>query len=516
MRSHWIGTVLFVALGTFAQAAEPPTDIQDIVFEGPKRPVRLRLHILIDGQPFATKFQKTWDDYLKALFKFLDSDGNGSLSESEARRLPSPSAHVGGATGRSTNLAFNFAVVDANGDGQLSFSEFVAFYRDYGSTGIQVNIAANPDPISSQVGRALFDRIDRNKDGKVSRLELQVAGAQIGLDRDDDEMVSPAEVSPQMLRDPGAIPPPRRGRRGDSAFLFPGWDRSPEPVAQWLRARYDAKGEMNFDRPDIELTVRLGTLQAGEKPIELVKNNEASIYVSSTGFGFTLWLSDCNTLIEFHANHGRPRLTQGWRQKLLDQLAAAGGDHLSRRDARRRGFYPQQFDLLDRDSDGVLTPRELGDYLDQLQEKQADAVTSVVSILASSDGRELFDLLDRNRDGRLGMWELRGAARLLAQVGRKEALDRNELPISYHIALGLSQASFNRNGGVGAMAPRGLPMLALEWSDPRLVWFHKMDRNNDGYVSRREFFGPAEVFRKLDADGDELLSPEEGLRASGK
>ena len=36
-----------------------------------------------------------------------------------------------------------------------------------------------------------------------------------------------------------------------------------------------------------------------------------------------------------------------------------------------------------------------------------------------------------------------------------------------------------------------------------------MDRNGDGYVSRREWLGPEELFHKLDADGDGLISPEE-------
>jgi hypothetical protein len=39
-----------------------------------------------------------------------------------------------------------------------------------------------------------------------------------------------------------------------------------------------------------------------------------------------------------------------------------------------------------------------------------------------------------------------------------------------------------------------------------------MDRNQDGYVSRREFLGPTELFGKLDLDGDGLLSPVEAER----
>jgi hypothetical protein len=40
-----------------------------------------------------------------------------------------------------------------------------------------------------------------------------------------------------------------------------------------------------------------------------------------------------------------------------------------------------------------------------------------------------------------------------------------------------------------------------------------MDRNGDGVISPREFLGPPELFRKLDADGDGAISPAEAARA---
>ena len=40
-----------------------------------------------------------------------------------------------------------------------------------------------------------------------------------------------------------------------------------------------------------------------------------------------------------------------------------------------------------------------------------------------------------------------------------------------------------------------------------------MDRNGDGDVSRREFLGTPEEFKKLDLDGDGLISREEAEKA---
>jgi hypothetical protein len=46
------------------------------------------------------------------------------------------------------------------------------------------------------------------------------------------------------------------------------------------------------------------------------------------------------------------------------------------------------------------------------------------------------------------------------------------------------------------------------------AWFRRMDRNRDGDVSRREFFGSREQFDRLDRDGDGLISPAEADAAA--
>jgi hypothetical protein len=41
------------------------------------------------------------------------------------------------------------------------------------------------------------------------------------------------------------------------------------------------------------------------------------------------------------------------------------------------------------------------------------------------------------------------------------------------------------------------------------AWFQKMDRNDDGELSSREFLGPADVFKRLDKDKNGVLDAAE-------
>jgi hypothetical protein len=62
--------------------------------------------------------------------------------------------------------------------------------------------------------------------------------------------------------------------------------------------------------------------------------------------------------------------------------------------------------------------------------------------------------------------------------------------------------------GVGSQR---LPLTLTRRAGP--AWFRAMDRNNDGDVSLKEFIGPLERFKEIDADGDGLISPDEAERA---
>jgi hypothetical protein len=47
------------------------------------------------------------------------------------------------------------------------------------------------------------------------------------------------------------------------------------------------------------------------------------------------------------------------------------------------------------------------------------------------------------------------------------------------------------------------------WPD----WFRNMDRNSSGDLSREEFIGPDDQFKRYDTNGDRVISPQEAVSA---
>ncbi len=83
------GLLVVVSAGRSAEAptaADPgfAEDVQDVLFFSETRPVLIRLHVLVDGKPYATR----WTEYLTRWFRFLDRDEDGYLGRDEVARAP--------------------------------------------------------------------------------------------------------------------------------------------------------------------------------------------------------------------------------------------------------------------------------------------------------------------------------------------------------------------------------------------------------------------------------------------
>jgi Ca2+-binding EF-hand superfamily protein len=219
----------------------------------------------------------------------------------------------------------------------------------------------------------------------------------------------------------------------------------------------------------------------------------------------------------------QPRMTitpQVSRERYQALFAMADQDNNGYLDANEtRSYRVPVFQALVKltglDGDGKLTEKEMLAYLDQMHELRAKAAASFATLSVVDQGR-LFDLLDTDGDGRLSVREERQAVSLLDRLDRDGDgfLGKDEIPHSYFATFVRGpvdttpfpgamfvNSSPARPPGIGSTPVRGP------------LWFRKMDRNQDGDVSRREFVGTDEPFARIDTDGDGLIRVEEAERA---
>ena len=90
-----------------------------------------------------------------------------------------------------------------------------------------------------------------------------------------------------------------------------------------------------------------------------------------------------------------------------------------------------------------------------------------------------------------------------------------ELGTEFVLAISLGRPEFRRTSGqsdtMSMQMGAGDAILPGAESMRGQEWFRRMDRNQDGDVSPREFLGTAQQFVQIDSDGDKLISADEAL-----
>src|SRR5262249_52962975 len=156
------------------------------------RPYLFRLHVRIDGRPL----HAAWSEFLLALFRSLDVDGNGSLDATELERAPNPRQLLQllqGAASIDPDAPPELRDVEGDpADGKVTLAELKDYYRRAGVGPLQVQLAWRVNDADS-LTEALFRHLDSDRDDKLSAAEMSVAALR-RLDANDDDVLTVDEL----------------------------------------------------------------------------------------------------------------------------------------------------------------------------------------------------------------------------------------------------------------------------------------------------------------------------------
>lgn len=532
-----------------AAAPAPAGTSYALLFLDNRRPVVVRITSWQDGKPA----RLIWESAFNKLFEFLDRDNDGILTKEEAERAP-------GAAQIEQQLRNAFAQFNANStakvaeldvdptDGIVTREELAAYYTRSG-VGALMLAQGRGEGASTPLTNTLFKLLDLNIDDKLSRGELSAAENLIGkFDFDDNEQLQPQELLSPVAANQYAQSRPTAITRDSSAireFMLRIGDAPIPNLAVRLLEKYDkdknqtlSEKEFGIDAADFtKLDLNNDGQLSGEeltRADEIAASFEVTFHLGKSGPQSTVQIRLLDASRDSRGQSARPANQNGsiislddaqlsfqafsvdrssenqqLRYFFTQQFNLADKDkngYLDRAEAasRENPVFEGMFNLADRDGDGKMTLVEMNQFLD-LQQQFNDS-SLVLGI--SSRGRGLFELLDTNHDGQLGLRELRSA---FAQLS---AWDRNHDGL---IALAEVPMQFQLTLSRGLPSQRGFAMsyesAPTSGSSAGPLWFRKMDRNGDGDISPREFVGSRADFERIDRNGDGLIDVQEAEQA---
>lgn len=548
-------TPLSAANGDVAEAAAD--DGQDLLFFGPLRPIWIRLHVTIDGQAF----REVWRANVRKLFADTDGNHDGRVP------LDDPKTKAGQAKNDTlADLAKQAAVylgqdvasaqaglekLAREHGNALTFAEFEEYFRQ---TAPPFAIAVGLGRTSA--GQALFPLLDVDGDQQLTSDELNAAETRLRIrDFDDNESLTRAELVDAPNASLAALAQTADEQRssplvtaGPLAML----DRTPaEAIVQTLLAEYDrdhdgrlstsgAAAEMipttnqlarlgvvageaitakHLEQfcsgsPDLELKIELGKISMTSRRISGTRSRRAADGAAPTtrlkqrpDGSWDVTLDDAHIYLR---RNNRDPSKNGETGPSLQTFDADNNGYLDEKELAGVPNLAGAFDSIDADHDGKIFAGELYAYTDR--QNRAASVRLLLEVF--DQGQELFDHLDENHDYRLSTRELHGAAEMVKQIDANHdgRLSAGEIP--QQLVLELS-----RNTPGAAVTERrsirgGDRVRTAAKRGPS--WFQKMDRNDDGEVSPREFLGTADLFARLDEDHNGVIDVKEAEAAKDR
>lgn len=493
-------------------AGGQPASAQNLFVINGRRVIVIRLHLNVDG----TTPQERFVDWSQRAFQTVDRNGDQYLVADELT------------TGFLEKLGMDgdpWSLDDNPHDKRLSFAELRRWLlRNAGSVRLQTNSQTR-----TTSDQPLMRVLDDDRNDILTRAE--VAGAFEELrkrDIDDSETISLEEMVPGarvgsnnllaacefMLVPAGTVRQQllsKLSRRAESGSVRGRDLRLYGSSTRLKSADFDANGVldrrelMQFIRdpePDIELQIDVDT-KTGSLQVKTLRN--------------------LTNRIEVRTSHGWSRIVIG-RDVEVGLIARAPVDPLSAalamftaRDRDRNGYLDKderatipvpQVSSFDTDGDGNVFRNEYEAGFRQM----IGRLGATTDVGIDRWGRSLFSAIDTDRNLQLSRREF---GLLEARI---EAWDANsdgglavsEIPDSYQLQIGPGVPAFVARRATNANQ-QGQP------SDPMFArpdWLQRLDRNNDGDLSRREFPGSNEAFNKLDKNRDGFVDLREAVQAT--
>ena len=495
-------------------------------------PIHARFGIALQSRPVAEQRA----EYERELIESLDTDRDQKLTQEEANR-----SHILRKTVSKGTARF---LRKMKLDKKQTLAKREVSTRVKKVAGQPVIFRQNNDAFASD--EFIFELIDEDNSGNLDDREMATAARRLAArDLDEDECIGFDEVQPPPAADvdPNLVQLGvqqeqeevshsvfsellrRTNERSLATRLIRKYDSSgngrlsPREL-RWSAERIepiDKNGDGELSRSelvnieetplDVDLSVDVAPVSAQKPDFEVHKTTGRRIGTATRPGIANIALPNATLTLSYRHVDPIPAAIENARIK-FNNLDADTNGYLE--DVEIEGETLLQrglFDQIDSDQDGKMFAEELESFVRQRAE--AKSMSCRVNIYDTGSG--IFQTMDHNNDGRVSTREMRSAESSLKALASDDrpGVSRNEPARRYHIEF--SRGAYLLFGPSEQREKQTISFNTQVAVGP--PWFVGSDRNNDGDLTWKEFLGHREDFHYLDLDGDQLIDPNEAVRA---